>query len=191
MNSVFLASLAIGFTGAVAPGPMAAYIIGAARDRPLSSASLLVLGHGVLEVFMVAAIALGVESVPHMDWIAAIGSAVLFVLGFQQYRSTGDMRASSHVDRSPLIYGLAATLSNPYWWIWWLTFGAGFLAVNPSFSEFYLGHISADLVWFAVLALLVAQGAGLLGRHYKKVVKASGIAMMLFALYFAASIFWV
>jgi threonine/homoserine/homoserine lactone efflux protein len=189
--SVFVTSLLIGFSGAVAPGPMSASVIGAGTRRPIAFASALVFGHGVPELFMVAAIACGVHSIPYLEYVALAGSVVLFLFGVQQYRSASDATMDSQDERLPFVYGIVATLSNPYWWLWWLTFGVGYLAMNPSFSEFYLGHISADLIWFVVLAAVVAKGAGFLGTYYKIVVKASGIAMMLFALIFAFSIFSV
>ncbi len=189
MLDVLFASLVIGFSGAVAPGPMMAYVIGTAHERPLYAASLLVLGHGILEVLVVAAIAFGVQAVPFLEWIALAGSAVLVVFGIQQFRSTGEVRGSSPQGHRPFVFGVTATLSNPYWWVWWLTFGAGFLALNPEPIPFYIGHIGADLIWYIALSLIVARSVGLLGIHYAKVVKASGIAMMLFGLYFAASIF--
>ncbi|MDI6718018.1 MAG: LysE family transporter [Methanomicrobiales archaeon] len=190
MLSVMLASLVIGFSGAVAPGPMTAYVIGAAHERPLPAAALLVLGHGILEALVVAAIAFGVQTVPFLEGIALAGSAVLVFFGIQQFRSTGEVGGSLPLGHRPFVFGVTATLSNPYWWIWWLTFGAGFLALNPEPIPFYVGHIGADLVWYIALSLIVARSAGFLGVHYAKVVKASGIAMMLFGLYYALSIFW-
>ncbi len=66
--------------------------------------------------------------------------------------------------RAPFVAGIVLTLSNPYWWIWWLTFGAGFLALQPAYAAFYVGHISADLVWFGILAITASRGAKILGR---------------------------
>ncbi|KUG21063.1 hypothetical protein ASZ90_009195 [hydrocarbon metagenome] len=44
------------------------------------------------------------------------------------------------------------------------------------------------MVWFGMLAVLVGKGMPLLGKHYKRVVQASGIAMALFGLAFIAAL---
>jgi threonine/homoserine/homoserine lactone efflux protein len=90
--------------------------------------------------------------------------------------------------RAPFVAGIVLTLSNPYWWIWWLTFGAGFLALQPAYAAFFVGHISADLVWFGILAFTASRGAEILGEKYRWVVKGSGIAMAAFGIFFAWSI---
>jgi threonine/homoserine/homoserine lactone efflux protein len=90
--------------------------------------------------------------------------------------------------RTPFLAGIVLTLSNPYWWIWWLTFGAGFLALQPAYAAFFFGHLSADLVWFGFLALTASRGAMVLGERYRWVVKGSGIAMVGFGILFAWSI---
>jgi threonine/homoserine/homoserine lactone efflux protein len=90
--------------------------------------------------------------------------------------------------RAPFVAGIVLTLSNPYWWIWWLTFGAGFLALQPAYAAFFVGHISADLVWFGILAFMASRGAKILGEKYRWVVKGSGIAMAAFGVIFAYSI---
>jgi len=189
MLEIFVASLMIGFSGAVAPGPLSAYILGTGKRRPFLSATALWAGHSVTELFVVGAIAFGFRSVPHLHTVALFGAAVLIVFGALQVRNASTIANNSTDDRMPFIVGVAATLSNPYWWIWWLTFGVGFLAMNPSFSEFYLGHISADLAWFVFLSLLVVKGAHILGPRYKRVVQGSGIAMVIFGLYFMISLF--
>lgn len=186
MIEVLVASFLIGFTGAASPGPMTASVIGLGKRRPGPFLAGLVAGHGIPEAIMVAAIAYGVRDVPYINVIALIGSAVLVVFGIMQfvYADTDTMSANKE-GRAPFVIGVACTLGNPYWWVWWLTFGVGFLAIHPSFTAFYIGHIGADIVWLGLLSIAVSRGAGILGSHYRKVVKASGIAMVLFGLYFA------
>jgi hypothetical protein len=50
------------------------------------------------------------------------------------------------------------------------------------------GHIGADIAWLGLLAFAVSRGANILGPHYKKVVQASGLAMIVFGLYFIRTI---
>ncbi|HRT11663.1 MAG TPA: LysE family transporter [Methanoculleus sp.] len=188
MIEVLAASFLIGFSGAASPGPLTASVLGIGSRQPLRFVTGLVAGHGVPEAVMVAAIACGVRDVPHIDLVALLGSCVLIALGAMQFLRAGDTLVVSEKTRMPVAFGLACTLGNPYWWVWWLTFGVGFLALHPSFTAFYLGHIGADIVWLGLLAVAVTRGANVLGRHYKKVVQASGLAMMLFGLYFILSV---
>ena len=188
MIEVLAASFLIGFSGAASPGPLTASVLGIGSRQPLRFVTGLVAGHGVPEAVMVAAIACGVRDVPHIDLVALLGSCVLIALGAMQFLRAGDTLVVSEETRMPVAFGLACTLGNPYWWVWWLTFGVGFLALHPSFVEFYLGHIGADILWLGLLAIAVSRGANVLGRHYKKVVQASGLAMVIFGLYFILTI---
>jgi threonine/homoserine/homoserine lactone efflux protein len=188
MIEIVVASFLIGFSGAASPGPMTASVLGLGSRQPGRFVAGLVAGHGIPEAVMVAAIAFGVRDVPYIDLIALLGSGVLIALGIAQFLHAGDAVVVSKETRTPVAFGVACTLGNPYWWVWWLTFGVGFLALHPSFAEFYIGHIGADIVWLGLLAFAVSRGANVLGPHYKKVVQASGLAMILFGLYFILTI---
>jgi len=188
MLDIVVASFLIGFSGAASPGPMTASVLGLGSRQPGRFVAGLVAGHGIPEAVMVAAIASGVRDVPYIDLIALLGSGVLIALGIAQFLHAGDAVVVNEETRTPVAFGVACTLGNPYWWVWWLTFGVGFLALHPSFAEFYIGHIGADIVWLGLLAFAVSRGANVLGPHYKKVVQASGLAMILFGLYFILTI---
>ena len=190
MIEVLLASFAVGLTGAVSPGPMSASILGMSHRKPLLSTLGLVAGHGMLEAFIIVGIIYGLRTLPFQTGISILGSAVIVVLGVMQFLAEPEKRPARTDDaRTPFITGIILTLSNPYWWIWWLTFGAGFLALQPAYAAFFVGHISADLVWFGILAFTAAKGAALLGERYRWVVKGSGVAMAAFGILFAVSIF--
>ena len=188
MIEIVAASFLIGFSGAASPGPMTASVLGLGSRQPGRFVTGLVAGHGIPEAAMVAAIAFGVRDVPHIDLIALLGSGILIAFGIVQFLRAGERVIVKEETRAPVALGLACTLGNPYWWVWWLTFGVGFLALHPAFVEFYVGHIGADIVWLGLLAFAVARGANVLGPHYKKVVQASGLAMVLFGLYFILTI---
>ena len=189
MIDVLLASFGVGLTGAVSPGPMSASILGMSHEKPLLSTLGLVAGHGMLEAFIIVGIIYGLRSLPFQSGIALIGCAVIVILGVMQFMAEPGTHAARAGDaRAPFVAGIVLTLSNPYWWIWWLTFGAGFLALQPAYAAFFVGHISADLVWFGILAFTASRGAAFLGERYRWVVKGSGIAMAAFGIVFAFSI---
>ena len=186
---VLLASFLVGLTGAVSPGPMSASILGMSHKKPLLSTLGLVAGHGIVEAFIIVGIIFGLSSLPFQTGIALLGCVTIVILGILQFRSEPERQAArSESTRAPFVAGIVLTLSNPYWWVWWLTFGAGFLALQPAYAAFFVGHISADLVWFGILAFAASRGAKILGEKYRWVVKGSGIAMAAFGVFFAWSI---
>ncbi len=59
--------------------------------------------------------------------------------------------------------GIAATLSNPFWYAWWVTVAAGYLAQAKALSlgavlAFFLGHVTADYLWDTLLSTVVGSG---------------------------------
>jgi len=186
---VFLASFLVGLTGAVSPGPMSASILGMSHKKPLLSTAGLVAGHGIVEAAIIIGIIFGLSSLPYQTEIALLGCVTIVILGVLQFMAEPEKAAARAEDaRAPFVAGIVLTLSNPYWWIWWLTFGAGFLALQPAYAAFFVGHISADLVWFGILAFTASRGAEILGEKYRWVVKGSGAAMAAFGILFAWSI---
>jgi threonine/homoserine/homoserine lactone efflux protein len=186
---VLVASFLVGLTGAVSPGPMSASILGMAHKKPLLSTAGLVAGHGIVEAAIIIGILYGLRSLPFQTEIALLGCAVIVILGALQFMAEPAGQESGAEDaRAPFTAGIILTLSNPYWWIWWLTFGAGFLALQPAYAAFFVGHISADLVWFGFLAFTASRGAAILGKKYRWVVKGSGVAMAAFGVLFAFTI---
>jgi threonine/homoserine/homoserine lactone efflux protein len=186
---VLLASFAVGLTGAVSPGPMSASILGMSHRRPFLSTAGLVAGHGIVEAFIIIGIIFGLSSLPYQTEIALLGCVTIVILGILQFMAEpGKVETRAESAGAPFVAGIVLTLTNPYWWIWWLTFGAGFLALQPAYAAFFVGHISADLVWFLILALTASRGAEILGEKYRWVVKGSGAAMAAFGILFAFSI---
>lgn len=190
MIEVLIASFLVGLTGAVSPGPMSASILGMSHKKPLLSTAGLVAGHGIVEAAIIVGIILGLSSLPYQTEIALLGCVTIVILGVMQFMAEpAKQEARAESAGAPFVTGIVLTLSNPYWWIWWLTFGAGFLALQPAYAAFFVGHISADLVWFGILAFAASRGAKILGERYRWVVKGSGLAMAAFGILFAFTIF--
>ncbi|MDD1659197.1 MAG: LysE family translocator [Methanomicrobiales archaeon] len=189
MIEVLVQSFLIGLSGALSPGPLSASILGMSHKKPLVSTAGLVAGHGIVELLVVFGISLGLRSLPFRTELALLGCAVLVLFGILQFRAGQGEGIHGGDGRNPFLAGAILTLSNPYWWIWWLTFGAGFLALTPAYPEFFTGHIAADALWFGILAMASSRGAEILGEKYRWVVKGSGAAMAAFGILFALSIF--
>lgn len=59
------------------------------------------------------------------------------------------------------------SLSNPYWFVWWMTAGAALMARSYEWGlvgvgAFYIGHILADYSWYGLVAFIVASGRSMM-----------------------------
>lgn len=83
-----------------------------------------------------------------------------------------------------IVTGIAATISNPFFVVWWATVGLSYLtAAAPlgaaGVAAFYVGHTLSDVAWYAALALAVAGGRRLLTtRGYAYLLTACGVLLV-------------
>jgi threonine/homoserine/homoserine lactone efflux protein len=76
---------------------------------------------------------------------------------------------------------MATTLTNPFWYLWWVGVGGGYVLMTQeqglvSLAAFYLGHISADFAWDTLLASLVGSGRHWFNdRLYQMILTACGL----------------
>jgi threonine/homoserine/homoserine lactone efflux protein len=112
---------------------------------------------------------------------------------FKQSGSTADLLETSATPRRPhnlLIGGAAVTVSNPYWTVWWLTAGLALLLMSTKAGvagviTFFIGHISADFLWFGFVGFLVAWGGRMLsGKVYRRILQACAVFMLVFGVLF-------
>jgi threonine/homoserine/homoserine lactone efflux protein len=88
------------------------------------------------------------------------------------------------------VAGVAASISNPYWIFWWATVGAAYVAAGMSYgvagpATFYVGHISADAVWYLLVSFAVSTGSRFLsGKFYRGILYACGMFLFLLGAHF-------
>ena len=75
--------------------------------------------------------------------------------------------------------GMLATISNPFWYAWWVTVAAGYLAQAEALvggiAAFYLGHITADFAWNTTLSTIIGGGKRwITDRVYQIIILLSG-----------------
>ena len=81
-------------------------------------------------------------------------------------------------------------MSNPYFWIWWLTVGAMLIISTLGFGIFgailfIAGHWCADLAWFGAVSISLHHGKKVLTPGAIKIALVScGIFMVLFGAWF-------
>ncbi|HHH82807.1 MAG TPA: hypothetical protein ENL35_07445, partial [Chloroflexi bacterium] len=141
----FLAVLGFSFLmslgAVVSPGPVSAAVITEAPCQGWRVGPLVSAGHSLLEFAMLVLISLGLASGMATPFIQrAIGSAgglMLLGMGSSYVLAAGRnrMRLPTPEQDTPRrnaaslsLLGLATTISNPYWYAWWVTVAAAYIA---------------------------------------------------------------
>jgi len=173
---IFFTAWMVGFSGAMAPGPISTLVVTQASRRGFWAGPLLTLGHAVAELAVVSGLALGLRELLATSRlpmaIALVGGPVLVWMGVATLRdalrqpSLVPQAAAGEVKQSrwgSVGAGVAASISNPYWLVWWSTVGASYVVLSlqhgaAGLAAFYGGHILSDLSWNSLLAFLMASG---------------------------------
>ncbi|MBP1929750.1 threonine/homoserine/homoserine lactone efflux protein [Methanolinea mesophila] len=196
---LFILGLMIGFTGAIAPGPtLIATIHGAVKGGWVVGPGVT-FGHVLVEILMVLLVIGGLSVfIGQYSWIIAIvGGGALLVFGIltllESRHAEVPETESPKRSGSPVLAGVVTSISNPYFWIWWLTVGSalliGALAGGiASVLAFIAGHWAADLIWYTVVAASMHKGKFLLGkRGYRAILGICGIFLIGFGVFYLIS----
>ena len=174
--AVFVFAFVVSFGAVISPGPVSAMIVTEAPRQGWRVGPLVTLGHTLLELLMVLLITLGLsvwmaKPIVHAG-IALGGGLLLFGIGISYLISAwkGKIRLPQAETSTParsslslFFLGIVATISNPFWYTWWVTVAAGYLFQaqalgHAAIGAFFLGHSLADLSWDTTLALATSAG---------------------------------
>jgi len=173
---VFIFSFGIGLGAVVSPGPVSTAIVSQSPSRGWLVGPLISAGHALLELAAVLLIVFGLSATlahPAIQTaVALLGGVLLLWMGGGLV--LGALRGKIHLPGKDgqarllsrwQIVGLGAltTITNPFWYAWWMTVAAGYLVFYTTIGAwavlaFYLGHISADLGWNTLLSSVVGSG---------------------------------
>jgi threonine/homoserine/homoserine lactone efflux protein len=196
---LFLTSFLIALSGALMPGPMLTVTIADSSQRGFWVGPLVVLGHGFLELVLIFLILAGLGPLLHEPHVIGViglaGGLVLLWLGISMVRNASKLQLNfeynnSAPSRSSVLYGILASLSNPYWTLWWATIGMGYLVSALKFGVagiliFFVGHIFADLAWYSAVSYAVSRGRRLISNTaYQRLILICGIFLALFGIWF-------
>jgi threonine/homoserine/homoserine lactone efflux protein len=160
---LFLLSVAgISLTGVMLPGPMTAATV-AKGYRNKNAGALIAIGHGVIELPLIAAMYLGIGhflGLPAVvNGIYIAGGVALFYLGFRMFRTAGDAPEEvGGLPASSVVTGILVTGTNPAFYVWWVTIGAALIAGAARFGVIGIVllavvHWPCDLVWSEFLSM--------------------------------------
>ncbi|MDP3063931.1 MAG: LysE family transporter [Chloroflexota bacterium] len=204
---IFGTSFVVGLSGAVTPGPLLAYNIRETARRGFWAGPWIATGHSILEAAVVALLAVGALQFMQGDvafaTVALIGGGFLLWMGYGMVRHPGiaapaqlaggaDGPVQARRFNHPLLGGIAVSLANPFWIVWWATIGLNYIHWSQTLglgllgiAAFYVGHILADYAWYGLVSAGIASGRRILtDSFYRGLILACGLFLWAMAGYF-------
>ncbi|MBN2372958.1 LysE family transporter [bacterium] len=190
----------IALSGAMMPGPLLTITISESIKRGKWTGAFMILGHSILELGLMLLILAGFDHLfktnKTIGIISLIGGIILLWMGWDTIRKAKGVSLSYKSEiqgkscYGPVLTGIFASISNPYWSIWWATIGIGYMAASLIYgwigiAAFFTGHISADFAWYTLISFSVAGGKRFISnRIYHGVLVACGGILFLFGIIF-------
>jgi threonine/homoserine/homoserine lactone efflux protein len=210
---IFFSSFAVAFSGAAAPGPVLSLTIAESLRRGFRAGPLIILGHGILEAFLLLFFLLGLSNILSHPVIPPVlglfGGMFLVAMSVGMFLNLGKngggsieaataglhektvgSSARSSFRRNPVVLGALTSLANPYWFIWWATIGFTYTKISVSLGTwgvvfFFSGHILADLAWYSGVSFLFSRGKRCLsGAVYRGIIGCCALLLLVFGVYF-------
>lgn len=201
----------VGLSGAMTPGPLTLVTMTRAARHGMKAGMMVCLGHGITEAVLVVLLGLGAATILTRSWLVAVvsaaGAVALAWMGFsvlnearrvELVEANGSENGFSRYAAGPVAAGIAATLGNPYWLVWWATVGVSYVVLAERFgaaglTTFFGGHFMADVITLGVVSWLIARGRSFVaGDWYRRILVVLGLFLVGLAIYFGFSAwhFW-
>jgi threonine/homoserine/homoserine lactone efflux protein len=192
--AIALQALVLGLGAGLAPGPLLALVMTESLRAGPRAGMRVALAPLVTDAPIVAVSwALAGSLDPQSPWLAVLalgGSVVVGHLAIEQWRAVLP-KADAADDARSLRRGVAVNVLSPHPWLFWITLGGPLLAnataASPWLAVLFLLVFYSLLVGTKlVLAVLTARlGQSLTGAGYRRVCRALGLALLVFALQLA------
>lgn len=194
----FVLSFLVGLTGCLAPGPTLIATIQSSLIYGWRAGPLVMAGHILIEAFIVMGVILGFSYFfsGYTTYISYVGGIALILFGILTIHSsrTGmPQNTEQNRDSRPFYAGCITAVSNPYFWLWWITVGAGFLLDGLAGGIFFgiafiTGHWLADMGWYTFISVSIGKGRKIISeRIYTIILICCGLFLILFGLFFLIS----
>ncbi len=191
-------SFIVALSGALMPGPLLTVTVGEAARRGFWAGPLIIVGHGLLELALVFLLLVGLGAFLNrpliLGTVGVMGAGLLGWMGVMLLKASRhshlEFDAQANSGLHPVWAGILMSAANPYWLIWWLTIGLGYVMFSSKYGVmgvalFFLGHILADFAWYSLVAGAVAQGRRFLTDHlYRGFLAVCGLFLFVFGGYF-------
>jgi len=195
---IFLTSFFVAFSGALSPGPLFAITIVDTGKYGSKTGPLLIIGHAFIEFILIVFMILGLSEIlknkTFNKFIIFFGCIVLFIMGFliildSSKKEIKNNRNKMFSNISLPIKGIMASISNPYWFLWWLTIGLTYFTISLKFGAkgvfvFFVGHILADFIWYSIVSIGIWKNKKFIeGKFYKWLCNFCGIFLLGFSIF--------
>lgn len=200
---IFTGAFVTAFSGAIVPGPMLTITIADSIEKGFISGPLITLGHSIIEIVLIILIIFNFQKyllLPNVKLIVFVcGGIMLVFMGLHMIikRKKKDintnLKSKNRFSTNIVLEGILVSIFNPYWIIWWMTIGLGYVIKSLKFgflgiTVFFIGHILADLGWFSFISLAFSKGKIFIyKRVYHRIILVCGIFLMLFGIWFLYS----
>lgn len=201
MLLIFVSSFVLALSGAMMPGPLLTYTIKSALKKGWSAGLIIIAGHGLLEIALIIVIFLGFDILLQSELaqiiIGMVGGILLACMGIDMLRSSIKNKVSVNTDSgetrsgSMILTSIALSASNPYFLMWWVIIGLGFmLDANkaygvPGVAAFYLGHFTADAAWYVLISTIVGKTRRFIkDKPYRVIIAVLGLMLVFFGMKF-------
>ena len=196
IGTVFVLSFITALSGALMPGPLLTVTIAQTAQTGFLASVLLITGHSLLELLLVIGLVFGLGRVlkikPVIGTITVLGGAMLLWMGWGMlhFKEALELHASGGgIMSNPILTGMAVSISNPYWVVWWATVGLTLFATLsqntagrrtfPFVGAFYTGHIMGDIIWYLAIGAAVATGRSFINPVvYQWVIRVCGVFLI-------------
>jgi threonine/homoserine/homoserine lactone efflux protein len=188
----------VALSGALMPGPLLTVTVGEAARRGFWAGPLIMVGHALLELALVLLLLVGLGAWLNrpviLGVVGVVGAGMLAWMGCMTLRASRHGRLEfdpqDNSGLNPVLAGVLMSAANPYWLLWWVTIGLGYVMFARQYGAagvvfFYLGHIAADFAWYSLVSGAVAQGRRLVSdRLYRGFLAGCGVFLVGFGGYF-------
>lgn len=199
----------VGLSGAMMPGPMLTVTISQVPRLGFWIGPKIVLGHGIVELAIVACLAGGLSYYIQQPLVTGVigllGGIVLFWFGWGIYKSAKNAQVALALSEqgitaggsvhewsfNPVISGILLSVTNPYWFLWWATVGVSYVIVAlnlgaAGLATFFSGHILSDLAWFSFVSFVINTGRNLISNSlYRGVLMICAAFLILLGCWFS------
>lgn len=174
-----LSVVVVSLSGVMMPGPVTAVTVAKGHQSSRAGA-WIALGHGAIELPLIAAIYLGLGQVFQSAAVGAaiglLGGAMMLYLAWRLFLSVRQATPEAR----PLPYnsvaaGIVATAANPGFFLWWATVGAALVLSARAFGAMgivalTISHWLCDIGWDWLLSWSVFKSRRLWSQQVKQAV---------------------
>lgn len=174
-----LGVVTISLSGVMMPGPMLAVTIARSYRSPYAGA-LIALGHLIVELPLILLLYSGVAAFLHLTWfrftLGLLGGLFLIYLSINMFRSRArKLEDSPDQGYRSFAAGIATSLLNPFFLLWWLIIGAALVLSSTSFGLVGLVlliavHWLCDFTWLGGISIAIHRTKHLWGEKTQSAV---------------------